>query len=289
MDDSESTPLAAASSPTKLKTTPLERLQKLREWLSHNRTQLPALAMAFVCSATTTFAGIAHELISGECMLRGLVHAGIVLLFCAMHASRSHPVGQAFVASACAMLAVTFWSVGGVSDAALVAAALSLSTCEVVRPGVLCCFGAAALTLPRFALERLAGPSQLPLALLELIAASFHRSFIVCLGWPRLSDDGLAPAAVYANALLAGCWAAGGERAAVLAVAGVALEAPRLASLSYPQRHGARGRLMPPPPLLRCAAAASSRSPTSGTRRRSSPTWWPRARARRRRSCCWRR
>ena len=110
------------------------------------------------------------------------------------------------------MLAVTFWSVGGVSDAALVAAALSLSTCEVVRPGVLCCFGAAALTLPRFALERLAGPSQLPLALLELIAASFHRSFIVCLGWPRLSDDGLAPAAVYANALLAGCWwAAGGD------------------------------------------------------------------------------
>ena len=251
MDDSESTPLAATSSPTKPKTLPLEQLQKLRKWLSNNRTQLPALAMAFVCSATTTFAGIAHELISGECMLRGLVHAGIVLLFCAMHASRSHPVGQAFVASACAMLAVTFWSVGGVSDAALVAAALSLSTCEVVRPGVLCCFGAAALTLPRFALERLAGPSQLPLALLELIAASFHRSFIVCLGWPRLSDDGLAPAAVYANALLAGCWwAAGGERAAVLAVAGVALEAPRLASLSYPQRHGARGRLMPPPPLF---------------------------------------
>ena len=90
--------------------------QKLRAWLVENRTQLPALAMAFVCSATTTFAGIAHELISGECMLRGLVHAGIVLLFCAMHASRSHPVGQAFVASACAMLAVTFWSVGGVES-----------------------------------------------------------------------------------------------------------------------------------------------------------------------------
>ena len=36
----------------------------------------------------------------------------------------------------------------------------------------------------------------------------------------------------------------------MLAVAGVALEAPRLASLSYPQRHGARGRLMPPPPLF---------------------------------------
>ena len=110
------------------------------------------------------------------------------------------------------MLAVTFWSVGGVSDAALVAAAPKQQSTPGRTTSHVESESAAALTLPRFALERLAGPSQLPLALLELIAASFHRSFIVCLGWPRLSDDGLAPAAVYANALLAGCWwAAGGE------------------------------------------------------------------------------
>ena len=197
--------------------------------------------LVVICAALTAISGVVLELLSGESMLRGIVHAGIMLLFVAIGADGSHPIGQAFVAIACLVLSATFNQVPGIAESLLCSAVLSLSAWEVVRPGVLLCTAAAATTVPRFVPDSnlIHHPAALatPELLIAMVAASFHRSFICCLGWPKLrSVDALVPAFLYSNALLAVCWASAGRpRAAALATVGLLFECPRLRHVKFPQ------------------------------------------------------
>ena len=237
-----------ASPPLPVPSPPRRPTARLLEWLA------PALV---VCTALiTALAAVLAEIATGRPALRGLVHAGVMSLFVAIWAFTSHPIGIAFCGTSCVMLARATWHAAPawVACTLVVAAATALPALPGgVRPGAALMAAASALTLVPATAARIS-----PAGVIEVLAATFHRSFVCALGTiMHPNAEPMAITFVGATLVLASCYAmlakTDGWSATALAVIGAALEIPR----AHANLAAAHSPPTPPlvpspiPPLLR--------------------------------------
>ena len=161
-----------------------------------------ASLLIVLTAVITSVTALLGELSMGEPSLRGLVHAGVMLLFVSIHLLETHPIGTAFVGISCAMLARAAWVAAPISALVLLAAApLALATLPGgLSPSTALLAAASALTLApistevdfqQLALASTVAPAESHHAsgdiisweiIISAIAAAFHRSFICALG-----------------------------------------------------------------------------------------------------------